>query len=114
MVFNPFRRAGEQRSQVNSIKNQIQAQRMAEQQLLTNDERNLIRIREDRRQNIIRQQLLGLQSQEQRQIFGRDNILTGKNTFNQPSNLLHGNNILQGRSTLLRNSESLFFGRRRN
>jgi len=114
MVFNPFRRAGEQRSQVNDIKNQIRSQRMAEQQLLSNVERNVIRIREEKRQEGMRKQLLNLQGQEQRNVLGRQNILDRSNVFNKPTNILRGNNILQGRSPLLRDNDSVFFGRRRN
>jgi len=111
MVFNPFRRAGQQRQAVSEIKNQMLAQRMAEQQMLTNNERNLIRIREERRQELIRQQLLSAQGSDQRQIFGRETILSGKNIFRNQGSILHGNNILQDRRSLLRD-DSVFFRRR--
>lgn len=111
MVTSFLNKFGKNREKVNELKEQMRAQHMAEQQLLSNNERNLNRMLEQRRQDAIKSRFQHLQQKESREMFAKQNVLTGKNFFKDNGSMLKERNLFTGGKGLLK-QPNLFRGHR--
>lgn len=111
MVTSFLNRFGKNRERVNQLKAEMQAQRLAEQQLLTNNERNFNRMVEQKRQDAIKQRFQKMQQKESQEMFAKQNVLTGKNFFKDNKSMLKEQNLFNHGQGLLK-QPNLFRGHR--
>lgn len=111
MVPSFLNKFGKNRERVNQIKEELRAQQQAEQQLLSNNERNLNRMIEQKRQDLIKQRFQKMQQKESHEMFAKQNVLTGKNFFKDNQSMLRERNLFRHKKSLM-NQPNLFRGHR--